>query len=139
VIEIRRPRAPRSEWNASPERPPTTPTRLVSADASTPVNPSHPIAATIAAVMNGPMILTTMVSGDGSAIHSPKSTSAQPVAQLAARIVTPAGGEFNHGLYSLEPGIGPGHARSLRFCPAFDFYARVYAVKTVSEMGRTSN
>src|SRR5712671_6501281 len=60
---------------AKPLMPPALASRTVNGDPIAPVNPpgSHPIAAPITVVINGPMVLTTMLSGDGSAIVPPSA------------------------------------------------------------------
>ena len=60
---------------AKPLMPPTAARRTVNGDPMAPVNPpgSHPIAAPITVVINGPMALITILSGDVSAIRLPRS------------------------------------------------------------------
>jgi hypothetical protein len=62
---------------AKPLMPPTAASRTVSGAPMVPVNPPgiHPIAAPIMVMINGPVMPTTILCGDSSAISSPSRAS----------------------------------------------------------------
>src|SRR5262249_23981468 len=71
---------------ARPLTAPTMASRDVSACPMNPLDPpvSHPIAAPITDAISGPMVVTTTLSGDGSAIRSPHHYRSTPRATISS-------------------------------------------------------